>query len=89
MSNTNEPEVIYANDTYRVEKVGISDGENITYQYAVINNDYGVMEVETLILAQALNTADELEQAVNTFFQTKAFAGTGAGDGPKKGIKTS
>ena len=71
--NCGEPEVIYSNDTYRVEKVGISDGENTVYQYAVIHNIYNVMEVESLILAQALNTCDELESAVNTFFQGKAF----------------
>ena len=69
--NKPEAEVVYTNDTYRVEKVGISDGENIEYIYAVISNIYGVHEVETKIMAQALNTADELEAAVNQFYQDK------------------
>lgn len=72
MSNKSEAEVIYTNDGYRVEKIGIDDGEGtIMYSYAVINNVYGVYEVETRILAQALNTCDELEHAVNVFFQSK------------------
>jgi len=73
MSNKEEKEVIYTNDSYRVEKIGIKVDSDIHYTYAVYNNAHGVMEVETSILAKALNTADELETAVNTFFQSKAF----------------
>lgn len=71
MSNVNEPEVIYTNDGYRVEKIGIDSDGTVEFKYAVINNIYGIYEVETTILAQALNTADELESAVNAFFQLK------------------
>ena len=68
-----EKEVIYTNDSYRVEKIGIKQGEDLHFTYAVYNNEYGVMEIETSILAKALNTCDELENAVNAFFQSKAF----------------
>lgn len=78
MSNTNEPEVIYTNDNYRVEKVGIEEGEVITYLYGIINNTYGVMEVETKVLAQALNDAESLSDAVTKFFQDKAFDNVGS-----------
>ena len=71
--NTNKQEVIYSNDGYRVEKIGIKTPDEVVYIYGVYSNTYGVLEVETPILAKALNTADELDQAVTTFFQSKAF----------------
>ena len=72
--NTEEQEIIYSNDGYRVEKIGIDTGTGeVIYIYGVFSNTYGVLEVETPILAKALNTADELDTAVNSFFQSKAF----------------
>jgi len=73
-SNTNQ-EVIYTNDAYRVEKIGIKTDEDIVFIYGVYSNAFGVLEVETTILAKALNTADDLEKAVDTFYQSKAFEG--------------
>lgn len=72
-------EVIYSNDAYRVEKITlpISEDKSVAV-YGVYSNDYGVLEVETTILAKALNSADELETAVNTFFQGKAFDNIGS-----------
>ena len=69
-----EPEVIYTNDSYRVELIKLAvSAEDYTYLYGVYNNTYNVLEIETPILAKALNSADELESAVNTFFQGKSF----------------
>ena len=68
-----EKEVIYTNDAYRVEKIGIKTDEDLVFIYGVYSNTYGVLEVETTILAKALNTADDLEKAVATFYQSKAF----------------
>ena len=72
-----EQEIIYTNDAYRVEKIGIKTSEDLIYVYGVYSNTYGVLEVETTILAKALNTADDLEKAVATFHQNKAFNGIG------------
>ena len=67
-------ELIYTNDTYRVEKIGLKIPDASTvYIYGVYHNEYNVLELETNILAKALNTADELQTAVDTFFQGKAF----------------
>jgi len=72
--NNGEQEVIYSNDGYRVEKIELNIGvDEKTYLYGVYSNTYGVLEVETPILAKALNTADELDTAVSAFFQSKAF----------------
>ena len=70
-----EKEVIYTNDAYRVEKIGIKTDEDLVFIYGVYSNTYGVLEVETTILAKALNTADDLEEAVSKFYQSKAFDG--------------
>lgn len=72
--NKDVQEVIYSNDAYRVELIELQVSEdNTAYLYGVYNNDYNVLEVETPLLAKALNSADELETAVNTFFQSKSF----------------
>lgn len=73
MSNESEPEVIYGNDAYRVEKIGVNTDGNVEFKYAVINNEWNVTEIETKILAQALNDCDELQKAIDKFFQSKAF----------------
>ena len=75
--NEGEQEVIYTNDAYRVEKIQLQTGvEQYQYLYGVYSNTYGVLEIETPILAKALNSADELEAAVNAFFQSKSFGTT-------------
>jgi len=72
--NDGEQEVIYSNDGYRVEKISLQTGmDQYQYLYGVYSNTYGVLELETPILAKALNSADELEAAVNAFFQSKSF----------------
>ena len=76
-----ESEVVYSNDTYRVEKVGVkSSPDDIEYRYGVINNEYNVIEVETPILIQALKSADELEVEINKFYQEKSFESVGKSD---------
>ena len=82
--NTGEQEVIYSNDGYRVEKIALPTGvDTFTYLYGVYSNTYGVLEVETPMLAKALNYADELDVAVSSFFQSKSF------DRPAKVIETA
>ncbi len=66
-------EVIYTNDNYRVEKISLVSNEETNFLYGIYNNEYNVLEVETRVLAQALNTADELDTAISAFFQGKAF----------------
>ena len=75
--NKGEQEVIYSNDGYRVEKIIIQVNNEETPIYGVYNTTYEVLELETTILAKALNTADELDNAVSTFFQSKAFDNLG------------
>jgi len=73
-NSCDEQEIIYSNDGYRVEKIKLQTGtESFTYLYGVYSNTYNVLEVETPILAKALNSADELETAVNIFFQSHSF----------------
>lgn len=90
MSNVEEKKVIYSNDTYRVEKIGLETEPAVVFIYGVYHNTYDVLEVETNILAKALNSADELDAAVSTFFQGKAFLGNDAfGDAEDSVIATS
>ena len=85
--NNCEQEIIYANDTYRVELLGIKvEGGDPISIYGVFNITHNVLEVETNILAKALNSADELEVAVNKFFQDKTFDNLGSA---KKLIETA
>jgi len=79
MSNKEDgKEVIYTNDGYRVEKIGIKSGDELVLIYGVYSNTYGVLELETTVLAKALHTADELDTAVTSFFQSKAFDNLGS-----------
>ena len=86
VGNTEVQEVIYSNDTYRVEKIGLNTSGSVVYIYGVYHNEYNVLELETNILAKALNSADELDTAVSTFFQGKAFDNVGS---DKKLIETA
>lgn len=86
--NNEEQEIIYTNDDYRVEKIQIKTGDELMSIYGVFSNTYGVLELETTILAKALNTCDELSTAVSTFFQSKAFDNIGSGSGDSPLIET-
>ncbi len=60
-------EVLYENTRYRVEVIVLDD----VHKYAIYNSETGVLEANTPIYPQALNSADELELAVNKFFESK------------------
>lgn len=72
LEDNNEQEVLYTNSQYRVEIIVL---ENVP-KYGIYNNDSGVLEADTLIYPQALNSADELEAAVNSFFESKEVVDT-------------
>ena len=68
-----EQEIVYENNYYRVEKIGIKKGEEIEYLYGVFNKEYNVLEIELQVLIQALKAADEINDALESFWKTKAF----------------